>query len=651
MRCRFSNSVGLALVSGWLLLVSGGCGDSDPLPPPMSVEFVVDDLIARFDDGEGLRIVHQNLDRPLASYPATFEKGLRLASDQARKVIVAPAESAFEVEVGPYGQEAKLHVRTLVYTVFRMDKDRADPAPVIFRVLVNGEERLALSSDYINEPGHEHPFDQLMRTSVIDLQDFAGVPLTIRFETTRPGPPVPEGVSIPEYIWWDLSVTNTVAIPRQHSGEAAPNILVLCVDTLGARHTSLYGYGRDTTPHLVGLAEEGLLVQRAIAPSSWTLPSTATLFTGLPPNTHGVLGDQRSYLMEGLWTWPERLRQEGIEGGAFVANPLVVQANNFDQGFGTWVHQRDADAEDLNQSLLEWVDEQPTGGRWFAYVHYMDPHAPYGAPGPEGERFTDTGFTTQRDLKSLLPYQLQQGEVPPLEEQEKQRITDLYDGEVAYFDRAVGDLFEGLQSRGLDDETVVVVTADHGEELFDHGHLGHGYTLHEEMVHVPLVLAGPGIPQGVVIKTPVPVASLFNTILSLAGLPLDDQGPPPLFPIEDWERREEPVFSAVRTHLFGPSRILVSALHGDYKVICELKQDGELEEALAFDLSSDPLEKNPVIWSGLSFEDRQEFERLKIAALEWHAATAAARPVEPQPRNPDIEEALREVGYIGGEQQ
>ncbi len=632
------------------LLGAAACGEGAGAGAAgLLIEQPVLDIVAAVAAGDpSVTVLAQDEAMPLAAVPAAgLDKDLRLASDATDLVLHARAESAFEVRAGPFAPGAVLRARTMIFSQFRTDPERVDPVPVTFRILVDGVEQVALSSRYVHEQtGREHPFDRFMRALDVPLDAFAGRPITLRFEVTRGGARVPEGVVPADPVWWELLVVQPVQIARQQASPARPNLLVLVVDTLAARRMSLHGYARDTTPHLTRLARGGTLFTGAVSSSSWTLPAVASLLTGLPPNTHGVLGDSRSWLMDGLTTWPERLREQGLVGAAFVANALLARANNFDQGFEHWEQLNDAPAAALNARLLAWLDGRPRGERWFAWLHAMDPHAPYGAPGAERDRYAPAGYVESRDFGGFLPNQLQRGEIAPFDARARQHVVDLYDAEVAYLDRCVGELVAALEARGLLESTVIALTSDHGEELFEHGALGHGYSLDEELLSVPLLLFGPGIPAGVVDERPVSTAALASTLLALGGSSAIEGLPAPLFPIANAPR--EPVFSAVRTELFGPRRLLVSARDGEgRKVVLTLDEQGAESARSLRDLRSDPHEQAPLDAQSLPPDERAAFEALARAALAWHEQTAARRPPEPQPDNPEILEALRRVGYVG----
>lgn len=592
--------------------------------------------------------------RPLAAWAPRFDPDdQQLASDADRKVIRAAGGSAFSYRFERVPPGARLLARTLVYSPHRHEPEKADPWPVRF-VVRAGERILAeLSSDYILEP-RSHVFDQVLRTLEVDLAEWEGESLELDFEVLE-GEPPPAGAAIPETGWWELRVMRTLELPRQRASSDRPNLLVLCVDTLAGGRTSLLGHERPTTPQLSALAARGTLFERAWSPSSWTLPSTASLFTGLPPNTHGVLGDDRSYLMEGLQTFAESLRAVGIEGAAFVGNPLLTRFNNYHQGFSRWetraeIEGRQVDAPELYADFLAWLDEQPAGARWFGYVHTMDPHAPYGAPDDARERFVPPGLEAETDFTRFLPLHLHEPDRAPLSANDQRFVGALYEGEVAFADAALGALVSALEARGLLGDTVIVITADHGEELFEHGKLGHGYALNEPMLHVPLLMFGPHVPVGRRVTAPVNTASLAATLLALGGVAPRAEQAPSLLPLRA-EPATEPVFALTRTHLFGPKRVLVSALASDgRKVVVELDAE-ELPFALeAYDLPASGEAR--VDLRALSAEERAGYEALADAAVEWAAESAAARPAESTSLTPEAqraqEEALRDVGYIAG---
>jgi arylsulfatase A-like enzyme len=295
-----------------------------------------------------------------------------------------------------------------------------------------------------------------------------------------------------------------------------PNLVLVTVDTLRADHTTPYGYGRDTTPVLARLAREGVVVDQAYAPMATTGPSHAALLTSRYPIALGYLRNGQR-LDEGLTTLAERLHAAGYRTSAAVSSFVLDKRLGFAQGFGTYEctfeKQRatatmerweglavpagfDRRADETTDIALAWLARRGKDRPFFLWVHYFDPHQPYAPPAPYDRRFPGAG---------------QPGPAG---------ITALYDGEIAFADRELGRLVDAIEAEGLSGRTLLVVTADHGEGLMQHGHMGHGLHLYEEAVRVPLVYRWPGsLPAGTRVPGPVEHVDLVPTVLDLLGLP------------------------------------------------------------------------------------------------------------------------------------
>jgi arylsulfatase A-like enzyme len=326
----------------------------------------------------------------------------------------------------------------------------------------------------------------------------------------------------------------------------APNLLLITLDTLRADHLSSYGYARRTSPNIDRLAQEGVLFERAIANSSWTLPSHASLFTARLPHEH-----KANWLDPLDSTYPtlaEVLAAQGYVTAAFAANTTYVApewglargftrfeaygsslsdditrtmygkklALNLLPRLGYFEIPGRKRASEVNQEFLHWLDG--TRGRpFFAFLNYFELHDPYlPLPGYES-RFSD-----QMTRGDLINFQFQPNvfrRKPTLTAQEIQSEVDGYDACLAYLDARLGQLFQELAARGVDKNTLVVLTSDHGEAFGNHDLFGHGNSLYIETLHVPLIVVWPGhIPAG---KRIVPTVSLHRvaaTVLDLFGL-------------------------------------------------------------------------------------------------------------------------------------
>lgn len=319
------------------------------------------------------------------------------------------------------------------------------------------------------------------------------------------------------------------------------NVLVVIIDTLRADHLSGYGYPRPTSPNLDELARKGVLFENVFASSSWTLPSHASMLTGRFVRDHGA--GMRP--LDGRWpTIAEVMRSQGYLTAAFSANMFFFcRRVGLGRGF---IHFEDftysilnligktrygsllenipkrlgltkeivrQDAADLNHRALRWIDdhrEKP----FLIFMNYFDAHNPYWPPSSFRERFSTTGNHDE-------PVDLYLGrDWPSLTSQQLQDEVDAYDGAIAYADSELGALLSDLKKRGLTENTLVVVTADHGESFGEHGLYLHQNSLYLETIRVPLVILGPAglVPVGVRVGDPVSNVALGATIIDLVGI-------------------------------------------------------------------------------------------------------------------------------------
>jgi arylsulfatase A-like enzyme len=299
-----------------------------------------------------------------------------------------------------------------------------------------------------------------------------------------------------------------------------PNLVLVVIDTLRADHVGAYGYTRATTPRLDALAARGVRFEGAHAATSWTLPSVVSMLTGTYPAEHGVdLVD--SALNEKRPTIATLLRAAGYETAAFCANAaMLTEVQGVAQGFDRFENVSPAGedpfkggpgADRVTDAALAWLAVRDGSWPYFLYVHYFDPHGPYHPPSTYAQRF---GMAADEPMLQNPGKQTMAllGKVPA--EPELDVLRTLYDGEIAFTDAEVGRLVDRLASGG--DDPLVVVTADHGEEFGEHGGMQHGRTLFEEVLHVPLLVAGAGVARGVVVTTPVSLVSLAATFLDFA---------------------------------------------------------------------------------------------------------------------------------------
>jgi arylsulfatase A-like enzyme len=323
----------------------------------------------------------------------------------------------------------------------------------------------------------------------------------------------------------------------------APNFVMIVLDAVRAEDLSVYGYGRSTTPNLERFAERSVVFNRAVATAPWTLASHATMFTGYYP--HEMSAGWETALDDAYPTLAEKLRDRGYLTGAFFGNEIYGTPEfGLSRGFvhyksrkldlhgvlgasslgwfleGTinrLTHSKTRpgrrNAAEINQLLLNWLPK-PGSRPFFAFLNYMDAHEPYDPPAPY-----DMKFSVKEPLRRINAGKR-------LTAVEIRGLREAYDGSIAYEDAQLGRLFRELQRRGEMSNTLVIVTADHGEEFGEHGWFSHGNGLYLPGLHVPLLISFPArIPGGVRVAEPVTLRDLPATVVDLlrfsdaAGMP------------------------------------------------------------------------------------------------------------------------------------
>ena len=298
------------------------------------------------------------------------------------------------------------------------------------------------------------------------------------------------------------------------------NLVLIVIDTLRQDHLRAYGYSRETGPTFTRLASEGVLWD-GVSPTSWTKPAVASILTGLHPLRHQTFANA-DVLPDGASTLAERLRSRGYTTLGITANGWLSRRAGFAQGFGAYYSMLDdlhhgpfSTADEVNAELLPRL--KGLSAPFFLFVHYLDPHAPYDPDRDHAGRPLAARLAARKGGIGIL--ELRMNDVLRRPPQLLEDATDLYDGEIRRADDAIGGLLRELRRLGFAAGTLTVVTSDHGEEMQEHGRMGHGQTLYEEVVRVPLLLHAPGVlPAG----ARFPTASLLDvtpTILDLLSVP------------------------------------------------------------------------------------------------------------------------------------
>lgn len=451
-------------------------------------------------------------------------------------------------------------------------------------------------------------------------------------------------------------------------------IVLVTVDTLRADRVSFGGYALPTTPFLDRLASEGVIFDRAYATSSWTPPTMASIFTGVPPMTHGVVSGEiteskalrQPVLPESLLTLAELARVLAFRTLGVASNRHLTVELGFAQGFDRFFDPPSFLSGEVVNEQARALLAQEYGAGWkqawrsrplFLWLHYFDPHDPYlpdpawiqrHAPGAQDRGPLSPARLVMRDLKRRFPEP---------DAALAAAIRPFYDSEVHRTDRVFAALWNELAPDG---NVLLILTADHGEEIVDHGKLGHSQSLYEELVRVPLLFWWPrGLPAGVRVDQPVSVLDLLPTLHDLLGQPV----PPSLAgrslaPL--WrgkvagEPASDPAASPARPvflELQAPKPSRWAIIDGYRKLILDPTTPATLSIPAAstapvvelYDLRSDPGET-----INLAARQPVEVERLRGELRSW----ARQHPLAPDQKTRDRkDEALRKeleaLGYLG----
>jgi choline-sulfatase len=392
-----------------------------------------------------------------------------------------------------------------------------------------------------------------------------------------------------------------------------PSLVLLTLDTTRADHLGAYGAARARTPALDALAARGTRYTRALTAAPLTLPAHCSLLTGLEPPEHGVRDNGVSALPPDLPTLATALRARGYATGAFVSSRVLDRRFGLDRGFEVYDDRMAAertgeygyperDAEAVTTAALAWASRLPRGRPFFLWVHYYDPHSPYSPP---------------REFADLAG-------------------GDGYAGEIAYMDRQIGRLLSALP--GAPDRRLVAAVGDHGEALGEHGERAHGIFLYRAALEVPLLLAGPGVPAGRVVRETVAARRLAPALLRLLGAGAAarslGRGLPGL-PGEP-EGRPEPVYSEARLPASAYGWSPLAAISDDrWRLIVAPRPE-------LYDFVADPAERRDLL-----AERRDVAARLKRALADRERAWKAREGPKPA-ADPGLDAALRSLGYLSG---
>ncbi|HVP10946.1 MAG TPA: sulfatase [Phycisphaerae bacterium] len=381
--------------------------------------------------------------------------------------------------------------------------------------------------------------------------------------------------------------------PSEPQRSKKPSVLLVVVDTLRADKLGCYGSGLGATPNFDALARDGVLFEQAYSQAPWTLPSFATLLTSLAPPQHGAGGHVGKFtrLAPSAHTVAECFRDAGYATGEIVnvdylTPPFGVTRGFTDVDFEVYdSNGLKRDAGRTTDAALSWIRKQQAKP-FFLMVHYFDLHLVYSPPleyrrqfaAPQDRDNSAWVFGTRQQISAF-----RNGEIT-FDEASIRRAEKLYNGEVAYTDAQFGRLLAELDKLGLRNETLVVLTADHGESFLDHGSFEHGHTLYNELLHVPLIMSWPGELEPSKVPLAVSLMDVAPTLCAQAGVkPASSFAGRNLFG-SDGEPTDQTRPVLLEGNLWGPP--LRGWMDGGYKLIVSP------ERSMLFDLRVDPWERN-----------------------------------------------------------
>ena len=408
---------------------------------------------------------------------------------------------------------------------------------------------------------------------------------------------------------------------------AEPNVVLVVIDTLRADHLPFYGYPKDTAPFLSQLAAQGVVFEKAYAASSWTSPATASIFTSLYPFQHGVtmgLLVQKRLIDEDprikinripkeLTTLPEVFRINGYRTFGVSDNYNISENQGFTQGFDRFLCFSHTGGQFINEQILRLKKKILIGGKYFLYVHYNDPHMPYRIPLEEDEKSGD-------------------------------RLTDmkaLYDKEITHVDHCIKELYDRF---GWSQNTLLIITADHGEEMNEKHRYGHGKSLLNTVIHVPLLFYYPqgGLFGGKRLTANASTMDILPTLISFLDFPrmkgLSGQDLIPEVKGVTKSSSERFIFSHLQVEMGSRKDILQKAcLYREHKYIYKFP-----DKHLLYDLKEDPGERRN------RFADGGEMARMLAAnlfAYEKDSPRYNTAYVDIELDNKSLEQ-LRTLGYV-----
>jgi len=567
--------------------------------------------------------------------PENIKKKINL-ENLSLDVLMAPPESRLEFQLS-LPEKCYLEFGTGIYT----ENVHEGPFASKFKILIDDGkgQKVLYDKEFVLEP---ESLKEQMINEKIDLSPYAQKKVELIFITEK------SELSSPDKNIFSFWANPILYSPKQDN----MNIILISLDTLRADHLGCYGYERDTSPNIDSLLEDSVFFEEVFAHSSWTLPSHLSMLFSLNSASHQVYYNTQK-IDNSLPSLASYLRDNGYVTYAFTGGGYVSSIYGFAKGFD-WYDEpvggrnaplADDEAERLYEYTSDWI-EKNQDKQFFLFLHTFQIHGPYQCPEPWIETYLNKDAKWKGlGLRLLLE---EKGQEFPFTPEERENIKALYDGEIKYTDETlIKPLIEFLKKNDLYDNTLLIVTSDHGEEFYEHGGWLHSRTLYNELIKVPLIIKFPSSKyKGNKVKPKARLIDIMPTVLDVCSInyPKDSLEGESLIDLIAGNEKEDRTFISDLAYkdIYDPCPSLIATNEGDIKVIVEKSKNG-IKSIETYDLENDPEEQSQSVFHKavkvrndiLAFIEEYYKEKLKIQRKKGKVQL-----------DEKMKEKLRALGYL-----
>lgn len=567
--------------------------------------------------------------------PENIKKKINL-ENLSLDVLMAPPNTHLELSVS-LPEKCYLEFGIGIYT----ENVHEGPFAARFKILIDDGKGQNVLYDKEMDLEPESLIEQ-MKQEKIDLSPYAQRNIKLIFITEKSDLVSPEKNI---FAFWGNPI---IYSPKQDK----LNIILISLDTLRADHLSCYGYERDTSPYLDRLVEDSVFFEDVFAHSSWTLPSHLSMLFSLNGASHQVYYNTQK-IDNSLPSIASYLRDNGYITYGFTGGGYVSSIYGFSKGFD-WYDEpvggrnaplADDEAGRLYEYTSDWI-EKNQDKQFFLFLHTFQIHGPYKCPEPWIETYLDENAQWKGiGLRLLLE---EKGMNFPFTQEQRENIKALYDGEIKYTDEAlIKPLVEFLKNKGLYDNTLLIITSDHGEEFYEHGGWLHSRTLYNELIRVPLIIKFPASKyKGTKVKPKARLIDIMPTVLDLCSInyPKDSLEGESLINLISGDETEDRSFISDLAYkdIYDPCPALIATNEGDIKVIIEKSKTG-IKNIETYDIDNDPEEQSKSVFQKavkarteiLAFIDKYYKEKFLVQRKKGQVQL-----------DEKMKEKLRALGYL-----